>query len=100
MLDSTSTANPVFYRTYSRRTEFGRESWEQVCDRTLKALERLGRLTLEEIALITKNMKNMKSLPSGRWLWVGGTEWLENPSNFSGAYNCTSTNLTGWNSLL
>ncbi|MBP5975576.1 hypothetical protein HW132_23275 [Brasilonema sp. CT11] len=30
-------ANPVFFRTYSRRQEAGvRETWEQVCDRTLK----------------------------------------------------------------
>ena len=38
----------------------------------------------------------MKSLPSGRWMWVGGTDWLTKPKNFSGAYNCTSTNLVDW----
>ena len=96
---NAATANPVFYRTYSRHTEYGRESWEQVCSRTLKALEKLGKLNTEEIALITKMQSSMKSLPSGRWLWVGGTKWLEKPANYSGAYNCTSTNLTSWNAF-
>ena len=36
------------------------------------------------------------SLPSGRWLWIGGTPWIEKQENFSGAYNCTSTNLVDW----
>jgi ribonucleotide reductase class II len=37
-----------------------------------------------------------KALPSGRWLWIGGTPWIEKPENFSGSYNCTSTNLVDW----
>jgi len=28
--------------------------------------------------------------------WVGGTNWLENPSNFYGAYNCFSIVTTVW----
>ncbi|TVQ16653.1 MAG: hypothetical protein EA367_19595, partial [Leptolyngbya sp. DLM2.Bin15] len=38
-------ANSVFYRTYSRRGEDGsdvRETWKQVCDRTLNGLKELG----------------------------------------------------------
>ena len=32
-------ANPVLFRTYSRRTETGlRETWEQLCDGTLRGL--------------------------------------------------------------
>ena len=32
--ESAPAANPVFFRTYSRRTEVGlRETWDQVCDR-------------------------------------------------------------------
>jgi ribonucleotide reductase class II len=38
----------------------------------------------------------VKALPSGRWLWVGGTAWSKQPENFSGAYNCTSTNVVDW----
>jgi ribonucleotide reductase, class II len=89
-------ANPVFFRTYSRRTLSGRETWEQVGDRTLKALIELGKLTPEEAALIERMQQNMKTFPSGRWLWVGGIPWLENQQNFSGGYNCTSTNVTDW----
>lgn len=91
-----STAHPVFYRTYSRRTENGRETWTDVCDRTMAGLEKLGKLSKAEKDLIYKMQREIKSLTSGRWLWVGGTEWIENPANFSGAYNCSSTNITDW----
>ncbi len=87
---------PVFFRTYSRRTAAGRETWQQVCDRTLQGLTRLGKLTPQQAALIALMQQQLKSLASGRWLWVGGTEWIEKPENFSGAYNCTSTNVVDW----
>ncbi|NET33325.1 MAG: ribonucleoside-triphosphate reductase, adenosylcobalamin-dependent [Cyanothece sp. SIO1E1] len=92
-------ANPVFYRTYSRRGETvdgRRETWTEVCDRTLRSLTQLGGLSLEEAELLSRMQRQLKALPSGRWLWVGGTDWIENPDNFSGAYNCTSTNVTDW----
>ncbi|MGK7891444.1 MAG: LAGLIDADG family homing endonuclease [Leptolyngbyaceae cyanobacterium] len=92
-------ANPVFYRTYSRRLdrpEAPRESWLEMCDRTLQGLVKLGNLTEAEADLIQRMQRQLKAMPSGRWLWVGGTEWLERPENFSGAYNCTSTNVVDW----
>ncbi|WP_199328563.1 LAGLIDADG family homing endonuclease [Anabaena azotica] len=95
--ESAPAANPVFFRTYSRRTEAGlRETWDEVCDRTLKDLIELGKLTAEEVAILEKSQRNLKALPSGRWLWVGGTDWINKSKNFSGAYNCTSTNLKDW----
>jgi ribonucleotide reductase class II len=97
--DTAPAANPVFYRTYSRRgekVEGLRETWEEVCDRTLSGMVKLGELTTAEAALINKMQRQVKALPSGRWLWVGGTDWLDNPENFSGAYNCTSTNVVDW----
>jgi ribonucleotide reductase, class II len=94
--ETAPAANPVFFRTYSRRIGGGRETWEQVCDRTLRGLVELGKLTPAEAAILEKMQKEMKSLPSGRWLWVGGTEWISRPENFSGAYNCTSTNVVDW----
>jgi ribonucleotide reductase class II len=33
-------------------------------------------------------------MPSGRWLWVGGTDWVADPHNFAGAYNCSSTEVS------
>jgi ribonucleotide reductase, class II len=92
-------AYPVFFRTYSRFNAGGRENWQQVCSRTLRGLVKLGNLTADEADLIDKMQRQVKALPSGRWLWVGGSEWLERPENFSGAYNCTSTNVVDWRSF-
>ncbi len=89
-------AYPVFYRTYSRRSAGGRESWHEVAERNLEGLRRLGDLNADEVALLRKLQADQKSLPSGRWLWIGGTPWIERSENFSGAYNCTSTNLVDW----
>ncbi len=94
--ESAPAGEPVFYRTYSRRMAAGRESWQQVGDRILKGLVSLGKLTPQDAALIAKMQQQLKSLSSGRWLWVGGTKWLEKQENFSGAYNCTSTNVVDW----
>jgi ribonucleotide reductase, class II len=94
--ETAPAANPVFFRTYSRKVGKRRESWEEVCDRTIQGLAKLGKLTSEEVQLLTRMQQQIKTLPSGRWLWVGGSEWLENPENFSGAYNCTSTNVVDW----
>jgi ribonucleotide reductase, class II len=90
------TANPVFFRTYSRFTTTGRETWSEVCTRTLKGLVKLGKLTDAEADIIDRMQRQVKAMPSGRWLWVGGSAWLEQPQNFSGAYNCTSTNVCDW----
>ncbi len=97
--DSAPAAYPVFFRTYSRKYNNKRESWAEVCDRTLTGLKKLGKLTDEQVALIDKMQKQLKSLTSGRWLWVGGTEWVDRPENFSGSYNCTSTNVIDWRSF-
>ncbi len=93
---SAPTANPVFFRTYSRFTATGRETWQDVCTRTLAGLVKLGKLTDAEADVIDRMQRQVKAMPSGRWLWVGGSKWLEQPQNFSGAYNCTSTNVCDW----
>lgn len=100
--EAAPAAFPVFYRTYSRRGEVvegQRETWDQVCDRTLAGLVELGQLTPEETALLNRMQRQVKALPSGRWLWVGGTVWSKQPENFSGAYNCTSTNVVDWHAF-
>jgi ribonucleotide reductase class II len=97
--DHAPVAYPVFYRTYSRSVRGQRESWQDVCDRTIRGLEELGKLTPEEVALIDRMQRELKCLCSGRWLWVGGTAWVSKPVNFSGAYNCTSTNIVDWRSF-
>ncbi len=93
---SAPAANPVFYRTYSRKGPGGRESWRQVVERNLEGLRQLGNLNEAEVDLLRRMQLEQKALPSGRWLWIGGTDWIAKPENFSGAYNCTSTNLVDW----
>lgn len=93
------SALPVFYRTYSRLTPDGRENFEQVTDRTMRGITELGQFTAEEAALVREMQEKLQVLPSGRWLWTGGTEWLDKPENFSGSYNCTSTRVTDFRSL-
>ncbi len=90
-------ANPVFYRTYSRRrADQSRETWLHVCERTVQDLSLLGQFTAAESALVDRMQRNLKALMSGRALWVMGTDWIHRPENFSGAYNCTSTNVIDW----
>ncbi len=59
-------ANPVFYRTYSRKTPIGRESWSEVSERNLKGLSELGSLNEEELKLMARMQAEKKALPSGR----------------------------------
>lgn len=97
--ESVKTANPVFYRTYSRYNNGNIESWQDVCERTYKGLVELGKFTDDESELLLRMQASLKTLPSGRWLWVGGTPWLEKPENCYGAYNCTSTDVIDWESF-
>ncbi len=90
-------AYPVFFRSYSRKTSSGkRENWSEVGERNLLGLKELGKLSDEELILMREMQSNQKAQPSGRWLWIGGTPWINKNQNFSGAYNCTSTNLIDW----
>lgn len=71
--ETAPAANPVFFRTYSRLTKAGlRETWDEVCDRTLEGIIELGKLNPDEIATLENMQRHLKALPSGRWLWVGG----------------------------
>ena len=90
------SAKPVFYRTYSRGKK---ETWQDVCDRTINALISLGKLTKDEGDLIRRSQEGFNVLSSGRWLWCGGTDWLKKTENVYGAYNCSSTNIDGWEAL-
>lgn len=99
ILDNSATAYPVFYRSYSRFVDGSRESWSEVCNRTIKALKQLGDLNQDQADLILKMQTQLKTLPSGRWLWVGGTDWNSRQENFPGAYNCTSTEVVDWKSF-
>ena len=94
--DAAPAAYPVFFRTYSRKLLHHRETWADVTNRSLEGLARLGRLRPDQVNLLRQQQEQLKALPAGRWLWIGGTPWVDRPENFSGAYNCTSTNLVDW----
>lgn len=97
--EDAPSANPVFFRTYSRSIGGQRESFDDVNDRTVSGVAELGELTESETELISQMQLQQKTFTSGRWLWVGGTDWVKQPENFSGAYNCTSSDVDDWRSF-
>lgn len=84
------TANPVFYRTYSRKIDGKRETWADMTDRAFGGLNELAKYTDQEASLVYDHMLSKRTMSSGRWQWVGGTDWIRKPENFYGAYNCMS----------
>ena len=94
-LDSAPSANAVFYRTYSRRKEDGqRESFKEAMTRTVDDLASIGKLTPTEAELVKREALAQHSFPSGRAFWVAGTRWSKEQVNYSGYYNCTSTDIS------
>ncbi|ACT65573.1 ribonucleotide reductase [Cyanophage PSS2] len=89
------SADIVFSRTYARRREENgqRESFQEAVHRTVDDIAQLGNFSKEEKEDVLAAALDQHTFPSGRWLWVGGTDWIHNQQNFSGAYNCTSTNV-------
>jgi ribonucleotide reductase class II len=89
--DSAPSAPAVFYRSYSRRKPDGtRESYPEAITRTVNDLADIGGLTKEQRALCLEMGLKQHAFPSGRALWVAGTEWAKKPENFPGYYNCQS----------
>ena len=65
------SADVVFYRTYSRRTDDGlRENWAETIERTITDISKLGRFTDEQTQLVMDQALSQHTMPSGRWLWV------------------------------
>ena len=88
---SAPSAEAVFYRSYSRRKEDGsRENFEQAMTRTVSAIAEIGGFTDEQRQLVLSMALKQHCFPSGRSLWVAGTEWSKKPDNFPGFYNCCS----------
>ena len=88
------SANIVFYRTYARRTESDqRETYREAVHRVVNDIAELGKFSERERQLVLGQALGQHCLPSGRWMWTGGTDWIKQQANFSGAYNCTSTDV-------
>lgn len=92
--ETAPNADVVFYRTYSRRTDDGlRENWAETVKRVTDDIAVLGKFTDDQKQLVVDQALQQHTMPSGRWLWVGGTPWIWRSANYSGAYNCTSTDI-------
>jgi|SRR4028119_327795 ribonucleoside-triphosphate reductase, adenosylcobalamin-dependent len=95
------TANPLLFRTYCRMIEDSngklvRESAQQAIDRAIRGLDEFGLLTEEEVELIRQYFYQNIVFPSGRWFWIGGTDWIKQQKNYIGAYNCASVPVVDW----
>jgi len=86
------TKDPLIYRTYSRLKQNGqRESIAEIYQRVIDGFFSKYSFTEQEKTLIKYNFSNGFSYPSGRIMWVGGTEWIR--KNPEGAYNCIGLRL-------
>ncbi len=95
MNNNLKTFCPTFYRTYSKKNKNGsKENWNDVVKRCIDGIKFLGGVTETELSRMEDLMTAKICLPSGRWLWVSGGDWIKEPRNYSGAYNCSSTNVT------
>lgn len=85
------SAPAVFYRSYSRRKEDGtRENFEEAITRTIFAIADIGNFTDKQRHLALTTGLGQYCFPSGRSLWVAGTDWSKKPENYPGYYNCCS----------
>ena len=86
---------------YARITNNGtKETWEDIVRRCVNGVKYLDSLngnsaiSDNRLEIMREFMSNNLAYPSGRWFWVGGTEWIQDPQNYPGAYNCSSTHFT------
>lgn len=92
--DSAPSAPAVFYRSYSRRKKDGvRECFEEAVSRTINAIADIGSFSDDQRALAMDTALKQHCFPSGRSLWVAGTDWSKKADNFPGFYNCCSMHL-------
>jgi len=96
-------AQVITRRTYNRPTDTGFESWEQTVDRVIKHQTWLWRRALsgdsvpdfKELEELRALFLSRKALPSGRTLWLGGTEISR--TRESSMFNCAGTLVeTAW----
>ena len=89
--DTAPNGASVFYRSYSRRKDDGsRENFREAISRAVNDIADIGNFTNEQRRLVVDMGINQHCFPSGRALWVAGTEWSKKPENFPGYYNCCS----------
>lgn len=99
--ESARCAEFVFYNNYSRLRDCGKaEGWLDVCNRAVDGIDSLCGLSALQKEALYSSMRDFQCLPSGRWLRVGGTEWIKNNQNYYGAYNCASLVIDSWGKVV
>jgi len=94
---TATTAYPLFLRSYSRTSATGaKETAQEAKDRAIKGLQDFGLLTDKELELVREYFYKNIVFVSGRWFWIGGTDWVKQQKNFIGAYNCASVPVDSW----
>lgn len=90
-------------RTYCRlKGEEGVETFHEAIKRAVyghQFIHGKQALTDEQVEFIFEQASAYRVFPSGRMLWCGGTPWLLDPANYSGAYNCTSLSASSLDNL-
>ena len=85
---------PVSKRTYCRNFFNRRETWEEVCKRAAEGIVKLSGGELKDCENdLEQYFYNCEVFPAGRWLWVGGTDWVMKPENHMAGFNCISLDL-------
>ena len=86
------TFDPVRARTYCRNLPDRRETWKEVAQRCGEGFRKLAgeAVPYKDAA---KAIENCEVFPAGRWLWIGGTDWVMKPKNHMAAFNCISFHL-------
>ena len=87
----------VFGRSYARTTNGITENLSELYDRfstgLIKKHQYDGSINPYMIDDYRDLFEDLKVFPSGRWMWVGGTDWIDQPDNVYGAYNCMSRHI-------
>ena len=86
-----NTFEPTRARTYARPIADRRETWEETVDRVVNGFQRLNPDV--PVDHYKDYIQNLKVFPSGRWLWVGGTDFVFKPKNHMASFNCIALNL-------
>jgi len=92
-MEKPVTFDPVAKRTYCRNLENRRETWQEVAKRASEGLSDLSGGYIMP-GTLAQAIYDCEVFPAGRWLWIGGTEWVKEHKNHMAGFNCINIHLT------
>lgn len=93
--------DPVFFRTYSRVKENGtKENWLEVVERTIEGLPGVELIPSKVVEELKDLQRSVKFTTAGRWLWIGGTGYIESTGSTMAAFNCVSLSIDSWKDIV